>query len=1001
MAESSSDNGTSKIRNICIMAHVDHGKTTLADHLIAGCGGGLVHRKMAGRIRFMDFLDEEQRRAITMKSSSVKLSYKDHQIHLIDSPGHIDFCSEVSTAARLSDGALILVDSVEGVHIQTHAVLRQAWVEKLTPCLVINKIDRLITELKLTPMEAYTKLLRIIHEVNCIFSAFKSEKYLSDVDALLSKEIQEIGEISIEEQDEEDTFHPQKGNVVFSCALDGWGFCLDQFVDFWSGKLERVSKTALLKALWGPWYYNNVDKKFVGKKGMKNVSKNPQPVFVEFVLKQIWQLYQTVLDGDKEVIKKVVKKFNLEITENELQHKDSKGVLQAVMSSWLPLSEAVLSMVVKCLPDPKTAQSFRISRLVPEKDSVPTSTDADVSADVIAEAEYVRNAIKTCDSSENAPCVAFVSKMFAVSSEMLPKNPNFPNGTEPGQTGHSDEVFLAFARVFSGTLRVGQKIFVLSALYDPFKLKSDPLMQRHIQEVELHQLYEMMGQGVKSISSCSAGNLVAIQGLGQHILKNATLSTSKNCYPFSSMNFQVTPTLRVAVEPKDPADMSALMKGLRLLNRADPFVEITVSSRGEQVISAAGEVHLERCVKDLEERFAKIKLVVSRPLVSFKETIEGEGGNSVEKLTPNGRCVVTVQVLKLPSGLTKVLEENGDLLGEVLKGKMGNKERNSVVELRKKIVDAIESEAESIDGDKERVEKFRKTWFRYLERIWALGPRQMGPNLLILPETLKSENHNSNSSSSTGVLVRGSCHVSEILGFSNPNPQNPTQNDELQTLIQEAETLKSSVVSGFQLATSAGPLCDEPMWGLAFIIEPHIFPDNSENAPLSDSIFTGQVLTAVKEACRASVLQNNPRLVEAMYFCELNTRTEYLGQMYAVLSRRRARVLKEEMQEGSNLFTVHAYLPVEASNKFADELRTWTSGASSAILVLSHWEMINEDPFFVPKTEEEIEEFGDGASVLPNLARRLMDDVRRRKGLHVEEKVVKCATKQRTLARKV
>lgn len=120
-----------------------------------------------------------------------------------------------------------------------------------------------------------------------------------------------------------------------------------------------------------------------------------------------------------------------------------------------------------------------------------------------------------------------------------------------------------------------------------------------------------------------------------------------------------------------------------------------------------------------------------------------------------------------------------------------------------------------------------------------------------------------------------------------------------------------------------------------------------------------------------------------MYFCELNTPTEYLGPMYAVLSRRRARVLKEEMQEGSPFFTVHAYLPVSESFGFADELR------------------IPEDPFFVPKTEEEIEEFGDGSSVLPNTARKLINAVRRCKGLPVEEKVVQHGTKQRTLARKV
>ncbi|KAK9118336.1 hypothetical protein Scep_016429 [Stephania cephalantha] len=1032
------DTDVRKIRNICILAHVDHGKTTLADQLIAASSGGLLHPKQAGRLRFLDYLDEEQRRAITMKSSSISLQFMDHSINLIDSPGHVDFCSEVSTAARLSDGALVLVDAVEGVHIQTHAVLRQAWIEKVTPCLVLNKIDRLIYELKLSPMDAYTRLQKIVHEVNGIVSAYKSEKYLSDVDSILAgPSAGKDDSLEFVEDDEEDTFQPQKGNVAFVCALDGWGFCIDKFAEFYASKLG-ASAVALQKALWGPRYYNPKTKMIVGKKAIGGGGGKARPMFVQFVLEPLWQVYQGALEsnGDNKVmLEKVIKSFNLSVPARELQNKDSKAVLQAVMSRWLPSSEAVLSMVVKCIPDPIEAQSIRIERLIPKR----AFEDNGVSSDVLAEVNSVRQSIETCNSSGEAPIVAFVSKMFAVPIKMLPqRGPNqevLSNYADEGGSGESDECFLAFARVFSGVLNAGQRIFVLSSLYDPLKGES---MQRHVQEAELHSLYLMMGQGLKPVSSAKAGNIVAIRGLGQHILKSATLSSTRYCWPFSTMVFQVSPTLRVAIEPSDPADMGALMRGLRLLNRADPFVEVSVSSRGEQVLAAAGEVHLERCIKDLKERFARVSLEVSPPLVSYKETIEGEGSNVieclklltgssdfVEKTTPNGRCTIRVQVMKLPSALTKVLNDSSDLLGDILDGKPGqkvkyfqregekrvDKDGNSVEALKKRILDAVETEIESDSEniDKDRAEKCRNLWFQILQRIWALGPRHVGPNVLLVPD-VKQE------ISDCSILVQGFPHVSEKLGFADSSvikcrKEGRISVESLATaslLSKEVENYGSSVVSGFQLATAAGPLCDEPMWGLAFLVEVHVshVEHKSDLAEaLSDQAnqygVTGQIMAAVKEACRAAVLQKKPRLVEAMYLCELITPSEYLNPMHSVLGRRRASVFKEEMHEGSSLFTVHAHVPVAESFGFADELRRWTSGASSGLFVLSHWKVLEEDPFFVPKTEEEIEEYGDGASVPLNTARKLIDAVRRRKGLPVEEKVVRHATKQRTLARKV
>ncbi|CAF3502319.1 unnamed protein product [Rotaria sp. Silwood2] len=153
---------TESIRNICILAHVRHGKTTLADDLLAS--NGIISTRLAGKAK------AEQIRGITMKSSAVSLVHqkdnKKYLINLIDTPGHVDFSSEISTAVQLCDGAIILVDVVEGLRSQTLAALRQAWLEHLRIILVFNKIDRLFVELKWSPREAYLRIHGVLKHIN-------------------------------------------------------------------------------------------------------------------------------------------------------------------------------------------------------------------------------------------------------------------------------------------------------------------------------------------------------------------------------------------------------------------------------------------------------------------------------------------------------------------------------------------------------------------------------------------------------------------------------------------------------------------------------------------------------------------------------------------------------------------------------------------------------------------------------------------------------------------
>tara|TARA_Y100000310_G_scaffold186269_1_gene186344 strand:- start:3303 stop:5483 length:2181 start_codon:yes stop_codon:yes gene_type:complete len=157
-----------KIRNIAICAHIDHGKTTFSDNLLAGAG--MISEELAGKQLALDFKEDEQERGITIDAANVSMVHEVNDdgflINLIDTPGHVDFGSEVTRAMRAVDGAIVLIDAVEGIMPQTETVLRQALRERVKPVLFINKVDRLIKEVKLTPEKMQERFIKIITEVN-------------------------------------------------------------------------------------------------------------------------------------------------------------------------------------------------------------------------------------------------------------------------------------------------------------------------------------------------------------------------------------------------------------------------------------------------------------------------------------------------------------------------------------------------------------------------------------------------------------------------------------------------------------------------------------------------------------------------------------------------------------------------------------------------------------------------------------------------------------------
>jgi elongation factor 2 len=172
-------NEPEKIRNIGIVAHIDHGKTTLTDNILAGAG--MISKELAGRQLFTDSDEEEQERGITIDSACVSMVHEfqgnEYLINLIDTPGHVDFGGDVTRAMRAVDGAVVVVDAVEGTMPQTETVLRQALKEHVRPVLFINKVDRLINELQVDAQEMQIRLGKVIDHVNKLIKGMNEEKY--------------------------------------------------------------------------------------------------------------------------------------------------------------------------------------------------------------------------------------------------------------------------------------------------------------------------------------------------------------------------------------------------------------------------------------------------------------------------------------------------------------------------------------------------------------------------------------------------------------------------------------------------------------------------------------------------------------------------------------------------------------------------------------------------------------------------------------------------------
>ncbi|KAK3077602.1 hypothetical protein LTS18_009796, partial [Coniosporium uncinatum] len=572
---------------------------------------------------------------------------------------------------------------------------------------------------------------------------------------------------------------------------------------------------------------------------------------------------------DPAMTEKITKSLNLTIPPHILRSRDPRALLTALFAAWLPLSTALLVSVIEHLPSPPTAQAARIPDIIK---SSPGSEHIDAN---------VSSAMTHFKSSSADPVVAYVSKMVAIPESELPENKRRGGGnltaeeardlarkkraelaraqqaTNGGADGgvqdlasavssaaigedeaadgggkeederkEDPEHLIGFARLYSGTLTVGDEVYVLPPKFSPANAHAVPEPQK----VMVTALYLLMGRSLEPLTSVPAGVVFGVAGLEGHILKSGTLcSQLEGGVNLAGVNLGSQPIVRVALEPVNPSELHKMVRGLKMLVQSDPCAEYEVLESGEHVILTAGELHLERCLKDLRERFAKCEIQAGEPIVPYRESIVRAEEMSPPKdpnlprgtvvgVTSSKQVSVRLRVRPLPAAVTEFLSKNAGAIKRLYAEKRAEEEGRRATDTPEDVPEDQTQDTEGLEdigvvetGNLLNLADFKKqlkeafaeakaekdVWAGTIEKIAAFGPRRTGPNVLI------------------DNCAKEVCY--RVLRDSDTQPMGDatdTKADEI-----APRDFSDKIVYAFQLATAQGPLCNEPVQGVAVFLE--------------------------------------------------------------------------------------------------------------------------------------------------------------------------------------
>lgn len=584
------------IRNIAIIGHLLHGKTSFVDCLVEK-----THIDFEGNsekpVRFTDTLFAEQERGISIKSSPLSIVHqslrdKSYLLNIMDTPGHVNFSDEVTASLRLCDGVMLVVDAADGVMMNTKRLLHHAMKEGMAVTLCINKIDRLILELKLPPNDAYFKLLGIIDEINTLIDENQTK--------LLS---------------------PLLGNVCFASSQYSVCFTLKSFAKLYLERsgVRSITYKQFASKLWGDQYFDEKTLRFVPKPSRKRSDRRdlgekvPQRSFIQFILEPLYKFFRLAAEEPDNQFLELAEQYNIKLTK-EQKRLNVRPLLRIACSQIFGTFQSFVEMIVDFVPTPKNNAPSKCPLIW----TGPT-TNCELT-----------KAIRDCDPK--GPLIVQVTKQYS---------------------SQDASTFNVLGLVLSGTLRVGRDVRVLGESYSAIDEEDSRILP-------IGRIWICNSRYNVEVRSIPAGNWALIEGIDPPIVKTATIIDSDyhdELYIFRPLKFNTKSVIKVAVEPVNPSELPKMLEGIRKCNKSYPLLQTKVEESGEHVLVGTGELYLDCVMHDLRHMYSEVDIRVSDPGVCFSETVLGISREKCVGETPNKRNQFTMIAEPLDKNLDVDLEE--------------------------------------------------------------------------------------------------------------------------------------------------------------------------------------------------------------------------------------------------------------------------------------------------------------------------------------------------------